>query len=195
MKNILVVDDTKNIRILIGTCLELEGYKVFSANTASSALEIIRSESLDLAFIDIKLPNMSGTELLRVIRKEGFDFPVVIMTAFATIKNAVETTKLGAKCYLQKPFTADKIKTTVNGVFNEQITNSNHSDFTDSIKLLIENKDFINSYEKVKTALSFNPKNPLYYDLLGEIFLEQGNDLLGGKFKDFSKSLKEVPTE
>ena len=67
-----------------------------------SALTLIESEEPDIVFIDIKMPIMSGTALLEQIRKDGYKFNIVIMTAFATIKNAVTTTKLGAKAYLQK---------------------------------------------------------------------------------------------
>jgi two-component system, OmpR family, response regulator len=109
MKKVLIVDDTKNIRNLLTTCLELNGYTVSSAKNGMEALELISQEFFDIAFIDIKMPELSGTEVLRRIRAKGISIPVVIMTAFATVKNAVECTQLGAVAYLQKPFTADKV--------------------------------------------------------------------------------------
>lgn len=111
---VLVVDDTKNIRMLLTTCLELYGYKVVTAVDGLDALNTITIENPDLIFLDIKLPEISGTEVLRRIRSMGVITPVVIMTAFATVKNAIECTKLGAVAYLQKPFTADKVKTVIN---------------------------------------------------------------------------------
>lgn len=109
-KKALIVDDTKNIRVLLTTCLELEGFDVLSAANGKDALEIFDRETIDLAFIDIKMPGISGTEVLRTIREKKIGTPVIIMTAFATIKNAVECTRMGAVEYLQKPFTATKIK-------------------------------------------------------------------------------------
>lgn len=111
MKKVLVADDTKNIRTLLTTCLELEGYQVVTAIDGNQAFALFGSNAFDLAFIDIKMPEMSGTEVLRRIREMGVKTPVIIMTAFATVKNAVECTRLGAVAYLQKPFTADKIRT------------------------------------------------------------------------------------
>lgn len=119
MKKVLVVDDTKNIRALLTTCLEMEGYEVLAADNGEKALEIFKTEKLDLAFIDIKMHGISGTEVLRSVRQQGIGTPVIIMTAFATIKNAVECTRLGAVEYLQKPFTATKIKNILRTLFEK----------------------------------------------------------------------------
>src|SRR4051794_15765703 len=99
MKKILVVDDTKNIRTLLTTCLEVEGYQVLTAIDGRQALEMIRQDSYDLIFLDIKLPEFSGTEVLRRIQESKIHTPVIIMTAFGTVKNAVDCTKLGAIAY------------------------------------------------------------------------------------------------
>ena len=68
MKKVLVVDDAKNIRMLLTKCLELEGYQVKTATNGKDALALFSSERFDLAFLDIKLPELSGTEVLRRIR-------------------------------------------------------------------------------------------------------------------------------
>ena len=113
MKRALVVDDTKNIRILLEKTLELEGFTVETASTGSEALDKLRSQEYDLVFLDIKLPEVSGTEVLRKIRSEGNNTPVIIITAYPTVKNAVDCIQLGAITYLQKPFTADRLKNTL----------------------------------------------------------------------------------
>ena len=117
MKTALIVDDTKNIRILLSHCLKDSGFTVHCASNGSEALELISNIDFDIAFIDIKMPIMSGTALLEQIRKDGYKFNIVIMTAFATIKNAVTTTKLGAIAYLQKPFTANTIHKILDEIF------------------------------------------------------------------------------
>ncbi|MDZ5010670.1 response regulator, partial [Clostridium perfringens] len=91
MKRVLVIDDTKNIRILLSTCLELRGYEVITADNGIEALNIINNvnENIDLIFLDIRMPGISGTEVLKNIK---FNCHVVIMTAFATVKNAIECT-------------------------------------------------------------------------------------------------------
>ena len=119
MKKVLVVDDTKNIRTLLGIYLKLNGFEVLMATNGHEALSIIDTEPVDLIFLDIKMPEISGTEVLKRIRAKGITAPVVIMTAFATVKNAVDCTKLGAITYLQKPFTTDKIKTIIDEMMTE----------------------------------------------------------------------------
>ncbi|KNF08897.1 response regulator [Gottschalkia purinilytica] len=94
MKKVLVADDTKNIRNLLTTCLKHEGFEVTSVENGEKALEIFENQIFDLAFLDIKMPKISGTEVLRKIREQGVQTPVVIITAFPTIKNAIECTQM-----------------------------------------------------------------------------------------------------
>lgn len=177
MKTVLVVDDTKNIRTLLSTCLELNGYKVFTANNAQVALEILKSEQIDLAFIDIKMPETSGTELLKKMRTLNIDIPVVIMTAFATIKNAIDCTRLGAVAYLQKPFTADKVKTVLKELdFNEAAVKNDTASLINSSKELIVKGKYDDAYNMLKKALAKNPSCKEIYDLIGTIY-ENKNDL------------------
>lgn len=110
MKKALVADDTRNIRNLLTTCLELKGYEVRTAKNGMEAMDWIEKESFEIAFIDVRMPEISGTEVLRRLRRMGRNFPVVIMTAYGNIKNAVECMKLGACTYLLKPFKVDKIE-------------------------------------------------------------------------------------
>ena len=130
MKKVLVVDDTKNIRTLLGIYLKLNDFEVLMATNGHEALSIIDTEPVDLIFLDIKMPEISGTEVLKRIRAKGITTPVVIMTAFATVKNAVDCTKLGALTYLQKPFTTDKIKT----IIDEMIERRSHMQEISNIK-------------------------------------------------------------
>ena len=103
LKRVLVVDDTKNIRLLLTKCLELEGYEVETASNGQEGYEKICGGAYNLVFLDIKLPELSGTEVLRRIRAQGIPTPVIIITAYPTVKNAVECTQLGSIAYLQKP--------------------------------------------------------------------------------------------
>jgi two-component system OmpR family response regulator len=118
MMRVLVADDTKNIRSLLTKCLQMEGYRVQMAVDGQEAAEMFARERFDLAFLDIKMPLLSGTEVLKRIREQGVNTPVVIITAYATIKNAVECTNLGAVAYLQKPFTAEKIRAVLKEALN-----------------------------------------------------------------------------
>jgi two-component system OmpR family response regulator len=180
MKRVLVVDDTKNIRVLLTKCLELEGYEVLTAKDGQDALELFESESFDLAFIDIKMPLLSGTEVLKKIRESGIKTPVIIITAYATIKNAVECTQLGAVAYLQKPFTADKVRS----VLRELILPGGTGDDTAAVKAenrfeqiesFLERRDFSKAADMIKKTISEEPANPYPYLLLSKAYRGMGD--------------------
>lgn len=176
MKKVLVVDDTKNIRTLLTTCLELNGFDVITASNGLEALELFQSEKFDLAFLDIKLPEVSGTEVLRRVRLIGIEIPVVIMTAYATVKNAVECTKLGAVAYLQKPFTADKVKQIINTILI--CKNAESDEIQNNIiqcKEFIECGDLDQAFSILKKTLSINPSCKDVYYLIGKIYELKGN--------------------
>lgn len=182
MKNALIVDDTKNIRLLLSKCLENENYNVFLATNATEALELVSTNTFEVAFIDIKMPNMSGTALLEELRCRGYEFPVIIMTAFGTIKNAVTTTKLGAKVYLQKPFTSNTIRKTLLEIFPENELSSDKEEISS-----IDTK-----LTKIKEDLYKNPLNEKIYENLGDILINLGEVEKGKLFKEFSLKLLDL---
>lgn len=187
MKKALVVDDTKNIRTLLTTCLELNGYEALTASNGNEALDLFEKEPFDLAFIDIKMPEISGTEVLRKIRYMGIDIPVVIMTAFATVKNAVECTKLGAVAYLQKPFTADKVKTVLEELRDYDYHEESVKNYLHTTKELINLGKLDEAYSTLKKILSINPSLGECYSLIGKVYELKGNIEEAEKFYNISK--------
>jgi DNA-binding NtrC family response regulator len=184
MKKVLVVDDTKNIRTLLTTCLEVEGYEVMTADTGIKALSLIQTYPFDLVFLDIKLPELSGTEVLRSIRGNGIQTPVIIMTAFATVKNAVECTKLGAITYLQKPFTAEKVRAVLREVIEtSQGVSSKLEHLWASAKEMLALGRPAEALGQLKLALAENPNCGETYLLLGEVYHAQGNTKEAERFK------------
>jgi DNA-binding response OmpR family regulator len=176
LKRALIADDTKNIRNLLTTCLEVNGYEVTTANNGEQALEEFKSNSFDFAFLDIKMPEISGTEVLRRVRALGIDTPIVMMTAFATVKNAVECTKLGAVAYLQKPFTADKVKNMLEGLENcSKSTDCDISSYFGKVTVLIEEGNLDEAYCLLKKVLSIDPTYAQCYNLIGKIHELKGN--------------------
>ncbi|HEX3356132.1 MAG TPA: sigma-54 dependent transcriptional regulator [Tepidisphaeraceae bacterium] len=110
MARILVVDDQDMIRDSLAAILTREGHEVIAANEAQAALARLASAKIDLVITDLKMPKMTGIELLAEVKKIKPDVPVVLMTAFASVQTAVEAMKLGAYDYIQKPFDGDEIK-------------------------------------------------------------------------------------
>jgi len=176
MKKVLVVDDTKNIRTLLGIYLKLNGFEVLMATNGYEALSIINSEPVDLIFLDVKMPEISGTEVLKRIRASGVTAPVVIMTAFATVKNAVDCTKLGAITYLQKPFTTDKIKTILDEMITEVDPHCKNIDYQIMIiKQLINENNLKKALDTLKVVLSTDPNTPEIYELISIVYNKQGD--------------------
>ena len=99
---ILIADDEEGMRLGLEKTLSLEGYRVETAATAAQARQIASSRRIDCAFVDLKLPDASGTDLVASLG--AHDTSVVIITAFASVDTAVRAMKLGAMDYLQKPF-------------------------------------------------------------------------------------------
>ena len=110
MARIVVCDDQELIRDSLATILSREGHEVAAAGDGPQALARLASGKVDLLITDLKMPKMSGLELLAEAKKLRPDIPVVLMTAFATVQTAVEAMKLGAYDYIQKPFEGDEIK-------------------------------------------------------------------------------------
>lgn len=188
MKKALVADDTKNIRTLLTTCLEISGYSVLTSINGEQALSMILENEFDIAFIDIKMPEMSGTEVLRRIREKGIELPVVIMTAFATVKNAVECTKLGAVFYLQKPFTADKINDILTTFNNSNISKPDVSTYIQNSKELIQKDALDDALSMLKKALSIDPSLGEIYYLIGSIYAKTGHENDASKFYKASEN-------
>jgi two-component system, OmpR family, response regulator len=176
LKKVLVVDDTKNIRNLLSTCLELNGYTVSVAKNGAEAYSLIGSEAFDLAFIDIKMPEINGTEVLRKIRSMGFTYPVVVMTAYSSVKNAVDCTKLGAITYLQKPFSANKINDIVNLVENTRSIDADICALIKQCHKLIDNNDLEEALKLLKKGLATDSSKGEIYYLIGKIH-EKNNDI------------------
>ncbi|MGD9817485.1 MAG: sigma-54-dependent transcriptional regulator [Desulfomonilaceae bacterium] len=113
MPKVLVVDDEKNYLLVLEDLLADEGYEVVTASSAAEGLEIIQREAIDTVLTDIKMPGMSGIEFLEKIMNFDSDMPVILMTAFAEVDQAVNAMKKGALDHIQKPFDNQDLKRAV----------------------------------------------------------------------------------
>jgi len=116
-KRILVVDDDESLRWVTQAQLQQSGYDVAAAANAASALEQIRNLPADLVITDLKMPGMSGLDLLKEIRASYPEIIVIMVTAFGTVENAVEAMKAGAYDYITKPVNMDELRLIVNRGF------------------------------------------------------------------------------
>ncbi len=113
METILIVDDEKNYLVVLEALLGPEGYETRTANNAADALRLIRESDLDLIITDMKMPKISGMELLEETKKIKPEIPIIMMTAYGTIEMAVEAMRKQAYDYITKPFRNEELKLTV----------------------------------------------------------------------------------
>jgi two-component system NtrC family response regulator len=113
MDTILVVDDEVNYLTVMEALLGETGYEVLVAPSAAEAIKIAGASDLDLVLTDMKMPRMSGIELLVELHRLYPDLPVIIMTAFGSVEKAVTAMKKGAFDYILKPFKNDEILVTI----------------------------------------------------------------------------------
>jgi two-component system response regulator PilR (NtrC family) len=110
MENILIIDDEKSLLDLLSVVLKKEGYRVKTCLAPSKVFDILQNEELDLLICDIKLPQISGMEILKYVRENRPEVPVIMITAYGSLKQAVEALKAGAIDYILKPFDVDELK-------------------------------------------------------------------------------------
>ena len=109
---ILVVEDEEKLRRVVELQLKTAGYEVEQAGSAEAAMKL--AERADVILTDLRLPGLSGLELLEQLRRQDSHTPVIVMTAFGSIETAVEAMKAGAADFLPKPFSLDHLMTVVN---------------------------------------------------------------------------------
>ncbi len=128
MARILIVDDELSMRQFLKILLEKEGYDVTVAADASMALKIFQEEAIDLVITDIRMPGMSGLELLTELKQLSTELPVLMITAFASPDDAVLAMKNGAFDYITKPFNVDEIKDVTRSALNKKTVRITDSD-------------------------------------------------------------------
>jgi two-component system response regulator AtoC len=115
-QRVLVVDDEAKMQRVLEIMLKRMGHDVVCAGNGHEALAALEQTPCDLIISDLRMPGMTGIELLQALRGQGNDVPVIIMTAYGTIESAVEAMKLGACEYIVRPFDVGALELTVNRV-------------------------------------------------------------------------------
>src|SRR5579864_8395231 len=108
--NLLIVDDERSVRDACREVASALGYRASAAESAEQALRMVDSQSIDVAFLDLKLPGSGGLEALRQLKSRRPDIEVVAMTGHGTVESAVQAMKAGAYDYVTKPFSMEQLK-------------------------------------------------------------------------------------
>jgi two-component system alkaline phosphatase synthesis response regulator PhoP len=110
---ILVVDDEGAIRYSISKTLQRVGYQVHTASSGEEALEMLQRQEYDVVLTDIRMPGLSGVELLARIKEQAPDSVVILLTGYGSMETAIESLRLGAHDYLRKPSSSQEIRDSV----------------------------------------------------------------------------------
>ena len=119
MKNILIIEDEKEIRDGLAEVLEDAGFAVDSADNGQQGLDKIKKKDFDIVLTDLIMPVVDGMEVLRETKRIKPHTRIILITAFATVDNAVEAMKAGASDYITKPFRIDEVQTKIRRVLAE----------------------------------------------------------------------------
>lgn len=117
MKTVLIVDDQQGIRLLLDEVFRKGGYETEGAENGLEALQKIERQEPDCILLDMKMPGMTGIEVLAEIQAKWAHIPVIMMTAYGELETTQRALNLGAKRYLTKPFDIFEVREAVDGLF------------------------------------------------------------------------------
>lgn len=168
---VLVVDDEKNILTTLSMCLEGMGCAVTAVSSKESALSALRRQPFELAFVDLRLKDSSGLDLLPLLLKESPNLAAILITAYGTIETAVQAIKRGAMDFLPKPFTPAQIRHVVEQVVERQAMQRRVADLEEQLR---------NAVPEVELA-SVSPKMVAILDVISRAAQSDASVLLRGE--------------
>lgn len=210
-KTVLVVDDERNVRRTVRQALGQLDVEVIEAVTGEEALEVLQKERVSLVLLDFEMPGISGLEVLRTIRKNRNNVKVIMMTGQGTIEDAVEAMKLDALDFVQKPFTAEELRSIAedalrrsSGVgFLRRMAPNRENDRTvtflpvspipqesgesfeenlERTRAAIKREDFDDALSWVKRSISADPSRPEGYNIIGVLYELENEPLVAQKY-------------
>ena len=150
MNKILIIDDQKPIRNALREILEFEKYDVDEASDGRMALKMIKNYPYDLIFCDIKMPQIDGIELLKKVTELKFLNPIIMISGHGDIETAVQTLKLGAYDYIEKPLDLNRVLTSVKNAFDKSSLNKENISLKKKIKRT-KNNEIIGNSKQIKS--------------------------------------------
>ena len=186
-EQILVVDDEANIRMMVRTTLESEGYTVREAANGLAALESLRDAPADLMILDLNMPELDGMAVLQELQSLApADRPrVVVLTAYGSVPSAVKAIRLGASDFIEKPASPDDLRSIVNGVLREpkldempnaETMGDRYEHAIERIRKSLKTSDLESAQNLLANVANKRDEHLAeYYNLLGVLYEAQGN--------------------
>jgi len=167
-RKILLVDDEETLRWALHEALTEEGYNIDNTNDGVEALEFIRKANYDLVISDLRMPTMSGLQLISEIKKIRPDIKSIIITAYGSIETVIEAMHIGVSDYMTKPFKIEHIKSVIHRVLNDSsASNNNFEDVKSNEGLKIEYDDPCRQTEMCFLAKDMaETANHIFYDFV-----------------------------
>ncbi len=162
MQTILVVDDELSMREFLKILLEKEGYRILTAADGAEALDIAGQNTIDLVVSDIRMPGISGLELLAALKEKNADLPVIMITAFASPDDAVTAMKNGAFDYITKPFNVDEIKSVIESATTQPAEKFSLNFPDDFPEIIGQGPEMVKIFDLIK-RIAPTPANILIY--------------------------------
>ena len=113
MESILIVDDDPNLCTMLAEELAEVGYETYFLTNGDRILEYVQNNQVDLILLDLKMPGKNGFEVLQELEINNIDIKVIVLTAYADVKSAMESAKMGAADFISKPYDFDELLITI----------------------------------------------------------------------------------
>ena len=150
MKKILIIDDQKAIRNTLKEILEYENHAVYVAEDGKIGLQMTIENNYDLIFCDIKMPNLDGIEFLKKVIEQKIISPVIMISGHGDIETAVQTLKIGAYDYIEKPLDLNRVLSSVKNAFDNRLLKKENLSLKKKIKA-ISNTEIIGESDQIKS--------------------------------------------
>jgi len=119
MENILIVDDDINLCTILKEELTTVGYNAEYVTDGNKAIDFLEQNKVDLILLDLKMPNKDGFGVLKDMQEKNLKAKVIVLTAYADVKSAIDSTKMGASDFISKPYDFDELLITIRRVLQE----------------------------------------------------------------------------
>lgn len=182
MASVLIVDDERSMRDFLKILLEKEGHEVATAASGEKALDTFHAHTPDIVVSDIRMPGMTGIELLERLKDDQPELPVILITAFASPDDAVLAMKNGAFDYISKPFNVDEIKSVIESATSKQLNSKKPQELSTFFSDIIgQSREMLKIFDMIKRVAP-TPANVLIYGESGT-----GKELVAKAIHDNSK--------